>query len=98
VVVALDLEADGEAVAEVEDAGVLAGPLEDARALAREALQEARRVLVAAVLRPEEREGGQLEVVGVAPEQRADTFEFPVGEAECAVERLLDDAAQEGPV
>ncbi len=63
VVVALDLERDREAVAEVEHAGVLAGALEDTRAVARKAPQQEGRVLVAAVLRPEEREHGQLEVV-----------------------------------
>jgi hypothetical protein len=53
VVVALDLEGDRFTVAEVDDARVLAGALEHARRLGREALQKERRVLVAAVLRPE---------------------------------------------
>jgi hypothetical protein len=53
VVVALDLERNRLAVAEIDDARVLARALEDARRLGREALEEERRVLVAAVLRPE---------------------------------------------
>jgi hypothetical protein len=51
-------------------------------------------VLVAAVLRPEQREDGELEVVRVALEQIADTVELLVREAECTVERLLDDPRQ----
>jgi hypothetical protein len=96
VVVALDLERHGHAVAEIEDAGVLARPLQDARAPRRQPLQEQRRVLVAAVLRPEQREDGELEVVGLPLEQIADAVELAVGEAECAVERLFDDPRQ-GP-
>jgi hypothetical protein len=94
VIVALDLERDREPVAEVEDSGVLAGPLEDAGTGRRQALQEERRMLVAAVLRPEEREDRELEVVRVAREQRADSLELLVGEAECAVERRMRRRAQ----
>jgi hypothetical protein len=94
VVVALDLERDRLAVAEVDDAGVLAGTLEDARRVGREVLQEERRVLVAAVLRPEEREDGKLEVVRLALEQLLDTVEFPLGQSEGAVERLFGDPRQ----
>jgi hypothetical protein len=47
-------------------------------------------VLVAAVLRPEQREDGELEVVRVAADQLADTVELPVGETERAVERFRD--------
>jgi len=53
-VVRLDLERDRGSVTEVEDARVLARPLEDAFACRRQPFQERRRVLVAAVLRPEE--------------------------------------------
>jgi hypothetical protein len=42
-------------------------------------------VLVPAVLRPEEGENGQLEVVRRAPEQTPDAVEFSVGQAERAV-------------
>jgi hypothetical protein len=88
-VVALDLEGHGFALAEVDDAGVLAWALEDAGRFRREALEEQRRVLVAAVLGPEEREDGELEVVRLPLEQLLDTVEFPVGQAEGAVERLF---------
>jgi hypothetical protein len=47
-------------------------------------------VLVPAVLRPEQREDGQLEVVGVAVEQLADAGELGVGEAERFVQRCGD--------
>jgi hypothetical protein len=52
-------------------------------------------VLVAAVLRPEQREDGELEVVGLALEQLADTVELPVGQTEGAMERLFRDGTQE---
>jgi hypothetical protein len=94
VVVALDLEGDRFAFTEVDNARVLARALEDARRLRREAPQEKRRVLVAAVLRPEEREDGKLEVVRLALEQLLDTVEFPVGQSEGAVERLFGDPRQ----
>jgi hypothetical protein len=52
-------------------------------------------VLVAAVLRPEEREDGKLEVVRLALEQLADMVELLVPEAEGPMQRLLDDPRQE---
>jgi hypothetical protein len=52
-------------------------------------------VLVAAVLGPEKREHGELEVVRLALEQRDDAIELPVREAELAMERLFRDRAQE---
>ena len=92
---ALHLERDGEPVAEVEHACVLARALEHARPLARQPPQEERGVLVPAVLRPEQREHGELEVVGLAMQQRDDAVELPVREAELAMERLFRDLAQE---
>ena len=93
-VVALHLERDREPVPEVEDAGILARPLQDALAGAREPLQEKRRVLVPAVLRPEQREHRELEVVRVAAEEGADALVLPVRQAEGAMEGLLRHAAQ----
>ena len=52
-------------------------------------------MLVAAVLRPEEREDRELEVVRLALEQLLDTVEFPVRQAEGAVERLFCNPRQE---
>jgi hypothetical protein len=46
------------------------------------------------VLRPQQREDGQLEAVRVALEQAADTFQLPVGEAEGTVQRLFRDCRQ----
>jgi hypothetical protein len=57
--VALDLHGDGPAVADVDDAGVLAGALQHARPLGGEAAERPR-VLVAAVLAPHERVDGEL--------------------------------------
>jgi drug/metabolite transporter (DMT)-like permease len=94
VVVALDLEAHREPVTEVEDARVLARPLEDAIARARQPAEQERRVLVAAVLRPEQREDGELEVVRLTLEQRDDVVELPVRESELAMERVFDGRAQ----
>jgi hypothetical protein len=51
-------------------------------------------VLVGAVLRPEEREDRELEVIRLPAEQIADSVEFPVGEAEGAVKRLFCDPLQ----
>ena len=94
VVVALDLERDGQPVTEIEDARVLTRPLQHAVAGARQALQQQRRMLVAAMLRPEEREHRQLEVVRLAVGQLADTVELPVCEAEQTMEGLFGDGSQ----
>ena len=52
-------------------------------------------MLVAAVLGPEEREDGELEVVGLPLEQLPDPGVLVVREAELAVDRLFRDGAQE---
>ena len=90
----LDLEGDREALAEVEHAGVLARALQDALARGGQPPQERRRVLVAAVLRPEQREDRELEVVRVAAQELPDSVRLPVGETEGAVERLFGDLRQ----
>jgi hypothetical protein len=51
-------------------------------------------MLVAAVLRPEQREDRELEVVRLPLEQFADTRELTVGETEGPVERLFEDPRQ----
>ncbi len=51
-------------------------------------------MLVAAVLRPEQGEDGQLEVVRLAIQQLLDTVVLPVREAESTVQRLFRDGAQ----
>src|SRR5579859_3602379 len=88
-VVALDLEGHRLAVPEVEDACVLAGPLEHTLPGGRQPLQQECRVLVAAVLGPEQREDRQLEVVRIPLEQLADALELPVGQAEGGMKSLL---------
>ena len=52
-------------------------------------------MLVPAVLRPEQREDGELEVVRLAAEQFADSVELPVGQPEGAVQRLFGNPRQE---
>ena len=100
-VVALDLEADGLAVAEIEHARVLTWALQHAFTRRGKPLQQEGRVLVAAVLRPEEREHRQLEVIRVALEQLHDARELSVGQTEGTVYgervlRLIDDLGQVG--
>jgi hypothetical protein len=51
-------------------------------------------MLVAAVLRPQQREDGQLEMVGVSAEQLPDAVELPIREAESAMKRLFRDRRQ----
>ena len=85
VVVRLDLEGDRPAVADVDRAGVLARPHHHPLALGRQPPQQLARVLVGAVLGPEQREHRQLDVVRLAPEQLDDQLVLGVGEAELAV-------------
>src|SRR5207237_6885131 len=75
-VVRLDLERDRLALTEVDDARVLARPLQHARPGTGQAAQERRGMLVAAVLRPEQREDRELEVIRLPREQLADSFEL----------------------
>jgi hypothetical protein len=93
-VVALDLEANRPAVTEVEHARILTGALQDAFTRGGKSFEEESRVLVAAVLRPEEREHRQLEVVGLPPEQFDNARKFPVGQSERAVDGLFGDLRQ----
>jgi hypothetical protein len=51
-------------------------------------------MLVAAVLRPEQREDRELEVVRLPREQFADSVELAVRETERPVERLFEDPRQ----
>src|SRR2546426_8937692 len=81
VVVALDLEDDGPAVADVDRPRVLAGPLEHARPLGGEPGEVHARVLVGTVLRPEGREESQLGVGWLAAEAARDPVVFFGGEA-----------------
>jgi hypothetical protein len=55
-------------------------------------------VLVAAVLRPEQREDRELEVVRLPLEQFADPLELLVGQPECAVQRLFGNLRQTASV
>ncbi len=96
-VVRLGLERDRDAVAQVDHAGILARALEHPFAGRRQPLQEQRRVLVAAMLRPEQGKHGELEVVRRTTKQFADTVVLPVGQTETAVERFRD-RTQKGSV
>ena len=81
VVVRLDLEDGGQAVADVDGAGVLARALHDARAGGRQRLQVDARALVAAVLRPHHREHAELGQVRLAAEQLPDAVVLVRGDA-----------------
>jgi hypothetical protein len=97
-IVRLDLERNCLAVAEVDDACVLARPLQNAFADRRQALQQRRGVLVAAMLGPEQREDRELEVVRLAFQKTPDSLELAVGEPERAVQRLFRNLRQEASV
>ena len=85
VVVRLDLEGDRPAVADRDRAGVLARAHQHARALGRQPAQELARMLVGAVLGPQQAEHRQLDVVRLAAELLDDQLELGVGESELAV-------------
>ena len=88
-IVRLDLEDRGEAVADVDRAGVLARPLQDARPAGRQLLQVDARALVAAVLRPHHREDAELGLGRLALQRAHDAVVFVGGEA-VAFELLPD--------
>ena len=91
VVVRLDLEDRGQAVADVHRAGVLPRTLQHAWPLGGQLLQMNSRALVAAVLRPHHRENPELGL-GRLPVQRADdAVVFLAGQA-VPIENLLVDA------
>src|SRR5205085_6052262 len=96
VVVALDLEGHRLTVTEVDHARVLARSLEDALATRGQPPEQERRVLVAAVLRPEEREDGELEAVRRASEELLDPGRLGVRQPEGAVQRLRGDLGRQG--
>jgi hypothetical protein len=48
-------------------------------------------MLVGAVLGPEEREDGELEMVRVSAQELADPLQLPIGEPERSMKRLFDD-------
>ena len=83
VVVALHLEDHGQPVADVDDAGVLAGPADHPRAGGRQGPQPLLRRLVGAVLVPHGREDAELGQRRLAADQLEDALVFvglqPVG-------------------
>jgi hypothetical protein len=88
-VVALDLERDGEPLADVDDAGVFAGSLQDPLARGGQPLEERRRMLVATVLGPEQREDRELEVIRLPAEQVTDPVKLAVRQPKGAMKRLF---------
>ena len=85
VVVRLDLERDRVPAADVDRAGVLARAHQHARPLGGQPAEELARVLVGAVLGPQQGEHRELDLVRVALEQLADALVLGVGEPELAV-------------
>ena len=85
VVVRLDLERARHAVADVDRAGVLARAEHEPAALDGQRLEQAARVLVAAVLGPHQAEDRELDLVRLAPQLLDDEVVLGVGEPELAV-------------
>jgi hypothetical protein len=88
-VVALDLERDRKPVADVDHAGVFAGSLQDTVARGGQPLEERRRMLVATVLGPKQREDRELEVIRLPAEQVADPVKLAVCQPKGAMKRLF---------
>src|SRR6266567_9119134 len=88
-VVALDLERDPEPLADVDHAGVFAGPLQDTLARGGQPLEERRRMLVATVLGPKQREDRELEVIWLPAEQVTDPVKLAVRQPKGAMKRLF---------
>ncbi len=76
VVVALHLEDDAIAVVDVDDAGIFARSLDDARSLGRQGAQPLLRGLVGAVLVPHRRENAELGECRLAADQIEDALVF----------------------
>ncbi len=74
VIVAFHLEDAGEAVADVDDAGVLAGPLNDPRRLRRQPAQMHFRGFVGAMLVPHRRDDAEFGEARIAADERAKTL------------------------
>jgi hypothetical protein len=88
-VVALDLERDPEPLADLDHAGVFAGPLQDTLARGGQPLEERRRMFVATVLGPKQREDRELEVIWLPAEQVADPVKLAVRQPKGAMKRLF---------
>ncbi len=88
VVVTLDTQCDGDAITDIDDAGILAGPHQNLWRLGREPLQVNPRGLVGAVLGPHHRVHGQFEMVGVPSEDPLDVVELTVGEPKRSMHRF----------
>src|SRR5215469_1456058 len=80
VIVALDLENDSVAVADVDDAGILARAANNLRSCSGQCLEPDLRRLVRAVLAPHHREYAELGDVGRAAEKLDRALEFLVGQ------------------
>ena len=88
-VVALDTNGGGDAVAHIDHTGVLAGTDQHPRGFGGQTLQMHPRRLIGAVLGPHHGVHGQFEVVGVAAQQLGDRGVLVISEAECDVDGLL---------
>ena len=78
------LNASAEPAADVDDAGVLAGPHQHRRPVGRQPAQQLLGVLVGAVLGPHQRQHRQLDVARLAAELVDDQLVLVVGQAELA--------------
>ena len=80
VVVALDAQRDGDAVAAVDHARVFARSADDPRCFGRQTAEVHLARLVGAVLAPHHRIHGQLEAIRLAPEDLRDRLQLVVGQ------------------
>ena len=76
-IVRFDLERDGIAVADIDDAGVFARALQHVLALGRQLLQMNARALVGAVLAPHHAENAEFGVGGLAAQQARRSCRIP---------------------
>ena len=94
VVVRLDADGGGDAVADVDHAGVLARAHEHPRRLGRKPPEVDATALVGTVLRPHHRVHGQLQRVGGPAEDSLDGGGLVVGQPECPVEGFAHGGAR----
>src|SRR2546423_1889718 len=80
-IVRLDLECDRESIADIDNAGILAGTLQHRRTLRRQPAQMDARTLVAAVFAPHHTENSELRQRRLAFQDRDDLLVFAVGDS-----------------
>ena len=93
-VMGLDLESNGEPVADIDDSRILARTLKHRWPLRRQPAQMHARALVAAVLAPHHAENTELRQVGLAFKDIDDLFVFGLGQAVLGEDFVCDHYAR----